>query len=52
METALANSRQGVGRFSLVTSGRALKPKQAQPACTIYAAIGKQSTVRLRATRG
>ncbi len=52
VETALANSRQGVGRFSLVTSGRALKPKQVQQACNIYTAIGKKSTIRLCASMG
>lgn len=52
VETALANSRQGVGRFSLVTSGRALKPKQVQQACNIYTVIGKKSTIRLCASMG
>ena len=52
VETALANSRQGVGRFSLVTSRRALKPKQVQQACNIYTAIGKKSTIRLCASMG
>ena len=52
VEMALANSRQGVGRFSLVTSGRALKPKQVQQACNIYTAIGKKSTIRLCASMG
>ena len=52
VEMALANSRQGVGRFFLVTSGRALKPKQVQQACNIYTAIGKKSTIRLCASMG
>ena len=49
---ALANSRQGVARFSLVTSGRALKPKQVEGACSIYRAIGKQSPIKLCASMG
>ena len=49
---ALANSRQGVARFSLVTSGRALKPKQVEKACEIYRAIGKQSPIKLCASMG
>jgi biotin synthase len=49
---ALANGRQGVARFSLVTSGRALKPKQVEDACAIYRAIGKQSPIKLCASMG
>lgn len=52
VDMALANSHQGVGRFSLVTSGRALKPKQVEQACNIYKAIGKKSTIRLCASMG
>ena len=52
VEQALANSRQGVGRFSLVTSGRVLKPKQVQKACAIYRAIRTQSPIRLCASMG
>ena len=49
---ALENSRQGVARFSLVTSGRALKPKQVQEVCKIYRAIGKHSPIKLCASMG
>lgn len=49
---ALANSRQGVARFSLVTSGRALKPRQVQEVSNIYRAIAKQSPIRLCASMG
>lgn len=52
VKMAVANSQQGVGRFSLVTSGRALKPKQVKQACDIYRAIGKQSPIRLCASMG
>ena len=52
VKEALANSVQGVGRFSLVTSGRALKPKQIDQACKIYKAIGEQSSIRLCASMG
>ncbi|MBK5915423.1 biotin synthase BioB [Rhodocyclus purpureus] len=46
------NSRQGVERFSLVTSGRALKPAQVEAACGIYRAIGTTSPIRLCASMG
>ena len=46
------NSRQGVERFSLVTSGRALKPAQVEAACGIYRAIGATSPIRLCASMG
>ena len=49
---ARENSRQGVEHFSLVTSGRALKPKQVQEACKIYEAIGKESEIALCASMG
>lgn len=49
---ALDNSRQGVKCFSLVTSGRALKPKYVQKACNIYRAISKQSPIKLCASMG
>lgn len=49
---ALANSAQGVGRFSLVTSGRSLKPKQVDQVCTIYRAIRTKSPIRLCASMG
>ena len=52
VKMALDNGRQGVARFSLVTSGRALKPKQVQEACKIYSAIGKQSQIKLCASMG
>jgi len=49
---AQENRRQGVGRFSLVTSGRALKPKQIQEACKIYEAIRKDCDIALCASMG
>ena len=52
VKMALSNSRQGVGRFSLVTSGRALKPWQVEGACRIYRAIAKESSIRLCASMG
>jgi biotin synthase len=52
VKEALENSRQGVGSFSLVTSGRALKAKQIQAACEIYKAIAKESPIRLCASMG
>ena len=52
VKMALENSRQGVSSFSLVTSGRSLKPKQIQAACKIYEAIGEQTTIKLCASMG
>lgn len=52
VKMALENCRQGVGHFSLVTSGRALKPKQVQEACKIYEAISKLSPIKLCASMG
>lgn len=52
VKQAREHSRQGVGHFSLVTSGRALKPKQVTQACAIYEAIGKQTSIRLCASMG
>ncbi len=52
VKVALENSRQGVKRFSLVTSGRALKPKQVQQACKIYEAIAKETPIKLCASMG
>lgn len=52
LKLALENRSQGVGRFSLVTSGRALKPKQVLEACKIYEAIGKHSDIALCASMG
>lgn len=49
---ALENHSHGVARFSLVTSGRALKPREVAEASKIYAAIGQQSPIRLCASMG
>ena len=52
VKMALENFSHGIGHFSLVTSGRALKPKQVQEACKIYKAIGKLSSIKLCASMG
>lgn len=52
VKMALENSEQGVDQFSLVTSGRALKPKQIDAACQIYKAIGEKSPIKLCASMG
>jgi len=49
---AQENHRKGVGRFSLVTSGRALKPKQVAAAAQIYATIRDHSPIALCASMG
>ena len=52
VDMALENSRHGVARFSLVTSGRAMKPRQVEDACRIYRAIARRSPIRLCASMG
>lgn len=52
VEAALGNHAHGVGRFSLVTSGRTMKPKQVDQACNIYRAIRAQCSIRLCASMG
>lgn len=52
LKLALENHSKGVGRFSLVTSGRALKSRQVQEACGIYEAIGKECDIALCASMG
>lgn len=52
IERALENSRQGIDSFSLVTSGRALKPKQVEAACAIYRTIRQHTSIRLCASMG
>lgn len=52
IERALENNRQGVDCFSLVTSGRALKPRQVEAACSIYREIRQHTPIRLCASMG
>ncbi|PZX18039.1 biotin synthase [Breznakibacter xylanolyticus] len=52
VQLALENSRQGVNRFSLVTSGRALSRGNVQKACAIYREIGQRSDIHLCASMG
>lgn len=52
VKMAQENSDNGVGRFSLVTSGRALKPKQVEAACQLYQAIRKAAPIGLCASMG
>jgi len=52
IKAAQENARHGVKHFSLVTSGRALKPKQIDEACKIFEAIGKETPIKLCASMG
>ncbi len=52
IKAAQENARHGVKHFSLVTSGRALKPKQIEEACKIFEAIGKETPIKLCASMG
>ena len=52
LQLAQENRRQGVGRFSLVTSGRALKPKQIDAAAHIYETVRAACDIALCASMG
>lgn len=52
LQLAQENHRQGVGHFSLVTSGRALKPKQIAAAAQIYETIRAECDIALCASMG
>lgn len=46
------NHAQGVGRYSLVTSGRKLSPREIQGACKIYRDIASETPIQLCASMG
>jgi biotin synthase len=52
LKQALENATQGVNRFSLVTSGRALSRSKVQKACNIYREIRKHSDIHMCASMG
>lgn len=52
LQLAKENQKQGVKRFSLVTSGRALKPKQIESAAQIYKTVRAQCDIALCASMG
>ncbi|MEG1649069.1 MAG: biotin synthase BioB, partial [Rikenellaceae bacterium] len=52
MAMAMNNTRKGVGRFSLVTSGRALSDLDIDKACKIYKEISENSSIKLCASMG
>ncbi|CDN32466.1 Biotin synthase [Mucinivorans hirudinis] len=49
---ALDNHSKGVGRFSLVTSGRAMTDREVDKACDIYNAIAQKCSIYLCASMG
>ena len=49
---AVHNASKGVSRFSLVTSGRALSPADAERICAIYRRIGSECPIKLCASLG
>jgi len=49
---AMENANQGVNKFSLVTSGRALSNKNLTALCSVYKSIGQQSKIKLCASMG
>lgn len=49
---ARENARQGVYRFSLVTSGRAISNKKLEQLCSIYRNIQEQTPIHLCASMG
>lgn len=52
IDMAVNNSSKGVGRFSLVTSGRTLSDQEVQKVCDIYKSIEKNSNISLCASMG
>lgn len=52
MQAALANDQAGVKRFSLVTSGRTVAPKDLAKFCDIYKEIGEKTNLYLCASMG
>lgn len=49
---ALFNEKRGVGRFSLVTSGKKPRAEELEQICELYRAIGSQSPIYLCASLG
>ena len=49
---AAHNAKKGVHRFSLVTSGRTMSPKETEKACEIYKNIQKHVYIKLCASMG
>ncbi len=52
LEMARHNESKGVGRFSLVTSGRAMTDPEIEKACGIFSAIGRECGIKLCASMG
>jgi biotin synthase len=52
LKLALENANQGVNRFSLVTSGRALHHNKVKKACDIYREIRNNSDIHMCASMG
>lgn len=52
LEHALYNEKQGIGRFSLVTSGRRISKKEMPAICKIYRHLRDNSQIRLCASLG
>lgn len=52
LDAALQSTEQGINRFSLVTSGRALRPNELEKALNIYQDIRKKTDINLCASMG
>lgn len=52
LNAALQSTEQGINRFSLVTSGRALRPKELEKALNIYQEIREKTDINLCASMG
>ncbi len=52
IEMAVNNRSKGVGKFSLVTSGRAMSSSEVERACEIYEDIKKSCDIKLCASMG
>lgn len=52
VEMGVRNAAEGIGRFSLVTSGRALSDAEVDRACAIYRRLGREARIGLCASMG
>ena len=52
VRAALRNAEQGVGRFSLVTSGRSMSGREMDDVCALYEAIRAKTGIKLCASMG
>lgn len=52
LEMAVENEAAGVGRYSIVTSGKSLSKSEVAEVCEIYRYLGEKTTIKLCASHG